>query len=223
MTRTAFGFSLCLALLGSLGPAAAFAGDDAPRAAATGDSAGAGAAGPSAADLAEAPRKRPGSFFRLFGIGAATTMVVTPASMALGAWIGTWSNNLYAALIPAILLVVLVPPLVTALVEHALGNALWGKGTFKLGWSLVSGFLVQAALVVICVFAGLPGATVPGIAIFTALDVVLLAGTTSGVMWATRIEPMATVASRDEIERGGSAGSTDLPRAPAAALTTVRF
>lgn len=166
---------------------------------------------------------RKGSFFRLFGIGAATTMVVTPATMALAAWVGTWSSNLFATLIPSLLLLIVVPPLVTSLVQTALGNALWGKGTFKVGWPLVSGILMQAALVVVTLFIGLPGATVPGIAIFTGIDMFLMAGTTSGVMWATRIEPMSTAVSRAELERGGSAGLTDFPRAPAAAFSTVRF
>jgi hypothetical protein len=125
--------------------------------------------------------------------------------------------------VPALVLLIAVPPLVTALVQWALGNALWGQGTFKLGWSILTGLLVQAALVVISVFVGVPGATVPGIAIFTAIDMVLLGGVSSGVMWVTRVEPMATASTRLEREQGGSAGSIDLPRAPAAALTTVRF
>ena len=166
------------------------------------------------------PRKA--SFFRLFGIGAATTMVITPLSMGLGAWIGTLSSNLYAALIPSLLIIMLVPPIVTALVEYGLGNLLWGAGTFKIGWSLLTGILVQVALVVISVFVGIPGATLPGIAIFTLFDIVLMGGSTSGIMWATKIEPTTTVAVRDERERGGSAGVMELPRAPAAAMT-VRF
>lgn len=188
---------------------------------------GAGVEGPAKDDsprlVQPSASNRKGSFFRLFGIGAATTMVVTPATMALAAWMGTWSSNLYAALIPSLLLLIVVPPLVTSLVQTALGNALWGEGTFKLGWPLLSGMLMQAALVVLTLFIGLPGATVPGIAIFTGIDMILMAGTTSGVMWATRIEPMATAASRAELERGGSAGLTDFPRAPAAAFSTVRF
>jgi hypothetical protein len=166
------------------------------------------------------PRKA--SFFRLFGIGAATTMVITPLSIGLGAWVGTWSSNLYAAVIPSLLIIMLVPPIVTALVEYGLGNLLWGKGTFKIGWSLVTGLLVQVALVVICALVGLPAAAPPGAAIFTLFDIVLLAGSTSGVMWATKVEPTATVATRDEREGRGSVGSMDLPRAPAAAMT-VRF
>ena len=179
-----------------------------------------GRAGPEV--VVPSSQNRKASFFRLFGIGAATTMVVTPLSMALGAWVGTWSSNLYVALIPSLLILIAIPPIVTALVEYALGNALWGKGTFKLGWSLLTGILVQVALVVISVFVGIPGATLPGIAIFTLFDIVLMGGSTSGMMWATKVEPTATVAARDERERGGSAGVMDLPRAPAAAMT-VRF
>ena len=152
------------------------------------------AAQPDAKEMASPPslsqpnvQPRKASFFRLFGIGAATTMVVTPLSMALGAWIGTWTSNLYAALIPSLLIIMAVPPIVTALVEYALGNLLWGAGTFKLGWSLLTGILVQVALVVISVFVGIPGATLPGIAIFTLFDIVLMGGSTSGMMWATKV------------------------------------
>jgi hypothetical protein len=166
------------------------------------------------------PRKA--SFFRLFGIGAATTAVITPLSLGLGAWIGTWSSNLYAALIPALLIAMLVPPIVTALVEYGLGNLLWGKGTFKLGWSLLTGILVQVAMVVISVFVGIPAGTPVGAFVFTLFDIVLMGGSTSGIMWATKVEPTATVANRDEREGRGSVGSMDLPRAPAAAMT-VRF
>jgi hypothetical protein len=167
-------------------------------------------------------QNRKASFFRLFGIGAATTMVITPVSMALGAWIGTWSSSI-AILVPSLLLLIIVPPLVTTLVEWALGNALWGPGTFKIGWSLAMGLVVQLALVVISVFVGVPGATIPGIAVFTAIDMVLLGGVSSGLMWVTRVEPSATLATRMERDQGGSVGSMDLPRAPAAALGTVRF
>lgn len=174
---------------------------------------------PSAAALVN-PSKP--SLFRLFGIGAATTLVVTPASMALGAWVGTWSNSFVAAALSGLLIVALIPPLAVVLVEYALGNRLWGQGTFKLGWPLAAGIAIQLALVVVTALLGLPGSTIPGIAIFTAMDLVLLGGATSGVMFVTRVEPMATVAQRKDAGLG-SAGDIDLPRAPAAALMTARF
>lgn len=180
------------------------------------------AAAPSARLVPARPTQVPPTWGRLFGIGVVATALVTPGAMALGAWIGTWSNNLYLALIPSMLVVGLVPPVAVVLLEMAVGNALWGSRFLRVPGALLASIGVQLALVVAAVLLGLPGTTVPGIALFTLLDVVLLGGVSSGVMWLNRVEPQAPVAERPGTPPG-TAGTSALPKTPTLSVVSASF
>ena len=82
------------------------------------------------AALTEAPPADP-HVPTLVASGAAAALFSTPAALLLGAWVGTLSNNLYAALIPSLLIAGLVPSIATVVTEWMVAERS-GKGRFRL-------------------------------------------------------------------------------------------
>lgn len=128
----------------------------------------------------------------LVASGAAAALFSTPAALLLGAWAGTLSNNLYGALLPALLIPAIVPTVATVVTEWMVAERS-GKGRFRLIPTLAVTLLAQMALIAGGIFLGVNATVGSGVAIMTLASVVVLPTVTTAMLKATERPPMVSI------------------------------
>lgn len=147
------------------------------------------------------------------GSGVVAAAVTVPASMALGAWVGTLSGSTLSAL-PALLIAAVVPPVAVTLSAWLTGN--WGgPERFRLNPAIWVTTGVSVASMVAAGFLGL-NANEPGrVALYTAAQAVLLPAAAVGTLQWTAAPPPAQAAL--------SPGEPRLPKVPSVPVVQFAF
>lgn len=128
----------------------------------------------------------------LVASGAAAALFSSPVALALGAWAGTLSNNLYAALLPALLIAAIVPSVATVVTEWMVAERS-GKGRFRLIPTLLVTFVAQLGLMAGGLFLGVNATNGSGIAIMTLASTVVLPTVTTAMLKVTERAPIVSV------------------------------
>lgn len=133
-------------------------------------------AAPNAALAVQGRPAGPGlmSYELLAGVGAA--LLLTPASLALGSWLGSLSSDLVMAALPALLTVALVPPLGVTLVEWLVGERTQSGGIRIQPAVWIAG-AAQVLLMVGAIAAGLSTGELLEASLFTLVDALILPAT----------------------------------------------
>ena len=119
----------------------------------------------------------------LVASGAAAALFSSPVALAVGAWAGTLSNNLYAALLPALLIAAIVPSVATVVTEWMVAERS-GKGRFRLIPTLLVTFVAQLGLMAGGLFLGVNATNGSGIAIMTLASTIALPPVTTALLKA---------------------------------------
>ena len=169
---------------------------------------------PSAVSLRESPR-RPPHWGVQFGLGAVAGVVAVPASIYLGAWLGSLSNNLIGGALPSLLCFGLIPPVVVSLVTWLVGNFNEG-GTFRLWPSLLVTLVINGAAMAIAGVFGVSFLEAGAVMILALVDGIVLSAASTGTMrlFPLKEQPKAFVINQRD------------PRSPAtfvAQLSEVKF
>lgn len=128
----------------------------------------------------------------LLATGAFAGLIATPLSHLAGAGFGKLSNNLYAALVPALLTALLVPPLAVVLTEWMVAERT-GKGRFRLIPSLLAGIVAQAGILAAGIFLDVNATNGTGVAIMTLASTVVLPTVTTAMLKLTERPPVVSV------------------------------
>lgn len=128
----------------------------------------------------------------LVASGMAAALFSTPAALLLGSWVGSLSNNLYAALVPALLIAGLVPSIATVVTEWMVAERS-GKGRYRLIPTLVVTFLVQLGLMAGGILLGVNATQGSGVAVMTLASVVVLPTVTTAMLRLTERSPSVVV------------------------------
>ena len=123
-----------------------------------------------------------------FGAGAAAALVATPASLALSVWLGTLSNSLIWAALPAALAFVAIPPLAVVLAEWATANALL-PGSARLSPTVWVSLGAQVLVLVGAILLGAHGANVGDAALLTLVEMLVLPGASTAMIHWTSPPP----------------------------------
>jgi len=124
-----------------------------------------------------------------FLAGAAAAAVTVPLTVALGTWMGSLSNHLVGATLPALILLLALPPLIVTGVAYWAGNAIV-PGSAKFSPAVFAALGVQALALVVTVAIGASSHDIGAIAAFTGAEMILLPGIVSGMMHLTRPKEM---------------------------------
>lgn len=133
------------------------------------------------------------------GAGVGAALISVPASLYFSAWLGTLTNNVYAALVPSLLVMAIVPSFAVAFVVTLVGN--WASpGTYRFWPTFGVTALVNILALVVGGFAGLSVGVAARVVLFTIAEAIVLpsAATTASTLFARKKETIATAwLSRD--------------------------
>jgi hypothetical protein len=153
------------------------------------------------------------------GAGAGAALLATPVALWGAAGLGTLSNNLVLAAVPAVLLLAALPPLAVTLVELLVGNALApGLARFQPAFWVALGTHVLAIAGGIAL--GLSVQRFGDVALFTLAEAVLLpVATTLTLNTGTRSAPPSAAL----LPGAPGGGGLPLPAAFSLPLLSTRF
>jgi len=120
------------------------------------------------------------------GAGAGAALVTVPASLALGSWLGTLSNDLVSAALPGLAILAFVPPVAVVLSALFAAEALGATGlrAWPALWATLG---VHLAVLVAAVLLGASARNLGDAALLTAAEMALLPATATGMLhWTAR-------------------------------------
>ena len=151
-------------------------------------------AAPASTGVSLATSERTGFGLHL-GVAVVAGVVTVPAGLYLAAGLGSLSNSLVWAAIPAVLSFGLLAPTLTTLAAYLIGN--WhdpGRYGFWVPWA--ASVLVNALALVVGGFAGFSIAMPVQVLFFSLLDGVIVGGVSAGTMRLFEKKPVATASIR---------------------------
>lgn len=152
------------------------------------------AAAPPASGVSKNAGERP-TLLLQSGAGVTAAAVSVPVSIALGAWVGTLTNSLPVAALAGLIVATLLPPPAVTFAAWLAGN--WG-GPERFSWSpalwVAAG--VSVASFVAAGFLGLNANEGGSIALYTAVEALLLPAAAVGTMHLTAARPASSSSAR---------------------------
>ncbi len=128
-----------------------------------------------------APTSRAPSLMFQLAAGVAGTLISAPASLAIGTFLGSVSNNLYLSLVPALLFTAFIPALVVSAAVWLEGDQ-EAPGRYRWWTSFVASSLVNIALLVVAGFLGMSVTVFGGAAALCLAQTVILPLVSVGTM-----------------------------------------
>jgi hypothetical protein len=150
---------------------------------------------PAAAPGVSLPRTERTGFGLHLGVAAVAGVVTVPAGLFLAAGLGSLSNSLIWAAIPAVLSFGLLAPTLTTLAAYLIGN--WndpGRYGFWAPWA--ASVLVNALALVVGGFAGFSIGMPVQVLLFSLIDGLVVGGVSAGTMRLLEKKPEATAMIR---------------------------
>ena len=109
------------------------------------------------------------------GAGVGAALISVPGSLYLASWLGSLTNNVYAALVPSVLLMAVLPSFAVALAVTLVGN--WvSPGTYRFWPTFGITALVNIVALVIGGFTGLSVGVAARVVVFTLAEAIVLPG-----------------------------------------------
>jgi hypothetical protein len=134
------------------------------------------------------PRGQPVGFGLQMASGVAAAVVFVPASLYLGAWLGSLSNDLIWSALPALLCMGLLPPVAVTLATWIAGN--WGtQGRHRLWPSLIATLIINGVSLPIAASLGLSVGLAGRVLLYTVAQAVLQPAAATALMRAWPLEP----------------------------------
>ncbi len=119
--------------------------------------------------------KEPVGWGYQYAAGAAVTVIAVPTSIYLATWLGSLSNNLYAAAVPVLLCIGLIPPLAVTAVTVLVGN--WRtNGRYRAWPAFLATMVINGASLAIAASLGLSELIVGRVILYTLAQAVLQPG-----------------------------------------------
>jgi hypothetical protein len=146
-----------------------------------------------------APQLEPIHWGYQFAAGSAAAVVSVPLSLGLAAWVGSWSNNLYAAALPALFIFGLIPPIAVTLACWIAGN--WNTpGAYRWWPSLIANILINGASLFIGAMLGLSFFEAPRVILYTVVQAILQPAASTALMRAwPKSPPPQVITVRDPV------------------------
>ncbi|MFO0726990.1 MAG: hypothetical protein U1E65_24635 [Myxococcota bacterium] len=133
--------------------------------------------------------------------GIAAGLLAVPLAAGIGSAYGAGPSNLVIAALPPLLLFLLGPPLCVVLAETLYAEHKDGvSGRFWPAFLATTG--VQLGVLIVAVLAGVDAKNTPDLVALSAVDTLLLAGTSSAMLMLTRPGPEVALDARPPLGGG---------------------
>ncbi len=140
--------------------------------------------------------------------GAVTTAVTVPGGLLLGAWLGTLSNNLVWAAVPAVLSFTVLTGVGVTLVEWAVGN--WrSPDSARVRPALWVALGAQLVAVVLALATGVDVYNVSSTVVFTIVEALALPAAVTATMYLSR--PQTPAPALAELQRAMPRNAVTVP------------